>query len=47
MLLKTSQQGLQLCLKTHFNQRLAQDVIGVQGGENFNFRTLDLGIPKK
>ncbi len=47
-MLERFQQGLQLCFGSHFNQRSAQEVMGLQscGSPNFeNFRTPNLGVP--
>jgi len=41
--LKISKWGLQLCFKPCFNQRFAQEVVGVQNGEIFNFK--NFGTP--
>jgi len=45
--LKSSQQGLQLCFKPHFNQRSTQEFMGLQscGSPNLgNFGTPNLGV---
>jgi hypothetical protein len=47
ILLKLSWRGLQLCFKPHFNQKFAQEVMGLQscGSPNFkNFGTPNLGV---
>ncbi len=48
--LESSQQGLQLCFKPHFNRSFSQNLMGFQscGSPNFgNFKTPSLGIPKQ
>jgi hypothetical protein len=47
ILLESSQQGLQLCFKSHLNQRFAQKVMGLQSckSPNFdNFETPNSGV---
>jgi hypothetical protein len=47
ILLKISWQGLQLCFKTHLNQRSTQEVMGFQSYRGPNFGTPNLGVPKQ
>jgi hypothetical protein len=47
MSLESSQQGLKLWFRTHLNQKISQEVMGLQSGgsPNFgNFGTFDLGV---
>jgi hypothetical protein len=47
ILLESSQQGLQLCCRPHFNQGFAQNVMGLQNcrSPNFgNFKIPNLGV---
>jgi hypothetical protein len=45
--LESSWQGLQLCLKPHFNQRSAHKVIGLQSRKSLNLGNPDLGVLKQ
>jgi hypothetical protein len=50
ILLKRSQQGLQLCFKPHLNRRFAQEIISLQSRESLNFgnfKTPKLGISRQ
>jgi hypothetical protein len=50
MSLKSSQWGLQLYFRPHFNRTFAQKIMGFQNGESPNFKffgIVDMGIPKK
>jgi len=45
ILMKSFRQGLQLCFRTHLNQRSAQEVMGFQSYRGPNFGTPNLRVP--